>query len=337
MHIPTIYLTIAGEVFLVLLFIVTIYIFLQTRDKKNLLSYVENLKEKVTKLKQKLIEHEEMPNPVQELLEETIEHVKTDYEQTFGHEIGSETSASEDNSKEHFTFILGYQTLKAELSAIQNSRTAAKTWDKIVSQLGPLIDNFRAQPEKVIQTETAEAGPISSTSSKAVTTAAKVRGKPGSLDGNAEISSVRRGEIERLKGQIASQFEEIFNLQSQISSKATSSNNPMADEVNEGLESITRQLKDAELCITMMDAEIQTANEEILDLKEQLENSGSANSGDQNDLAIEVEKKNAFIDRTIQENKEMVTLIEGMEKHSDEQAKQISQLEAELKQLHSAQ
>jgi len=238
--------------------------------------------------------------------------------------------------------VMGYQSLKAELSAVQNSRTGANTWEKIVSQLGPLIDNFRVAPEKeVINVEVASdsaAEDLTASSSKAVSTAAKNPAhKSASGAESPEILSVRRNEIERLKSQIASQFEDIFHLQSALSKKASSTDNPMAGEVNEGLESITRQLKDAELCITMMDAEIQTASEEILDLKEQLENTQSSQPGgaQPNELSEQLAKKDEFINRTMQENKEMMTLIEGMEKHSDEQTQEIKELEAELEKLRS--
>jgi len=344
MLIPTLYLTIAGEVLGFILIVMVGYILLQRRDKLNLLSYVNQLKEKVSQLKRKLIEKDEMPSPIQVLLEEAIEHVKSSYEQTYGHEIGAPTSTNEDNSKEHFIFILGYQSLKAELSAIENSRTAEKTWEKIASQLGPLVDNFRSQPEvqKVIEKVEipTESEAESEQLSKPVSTAAKSRSQKnkGSVSVDNDLSTFRKGEIDRLKGQISTQFEEIFNLQLQLSQKVSDRDDTVSNEVNDGFEIITRQLKDAELCITMMDAEIQTANETILDLQEQLESiqSTAPVSGEHNDLAEQLVKKDAFIDRTIQENKEMMTLIEGMEKHSDEQAKQITELEAELEKFRSS-
>lgn len=352
MEIPLHYLTLAGELFAVFILIVVIFFILMRRDKKNLLSYVERLKDKVSQLKKTIAEQAAMPDATEELLEETIEHVKESYKQTFGHEIGTQTTVGDDNSKEHFIHVMGYQSLKTELSALRNSRSAENAWEKIVSQVGPLIDNYRITPETQIQQvqgndlpvdaqeqEKAQ-GSVTFVPDSKLNSGRSANVHQADMDrlnaANAQVVSERQTEIERLRNQISDQFEDIWQLKAKLADKAAQSDEPdsaMAGDINTGLETITQQLKDAQLCITMMDSEIQTANEQILDLNEQLAKAKPIDHSAHNNLADQLKMKDDTIARLTQENKEIETLIDGMEKSSSEQTQRILALEEELKQL----
>jgi len=349
MEIPSFYLSIIVEAIGLILLVMLGYIFFINRDKNNLLKYVADLKNKVNTLTEKIKELTDENEPIIELLTDTIDHIKTSYEDTFGHEIGKEgASTEEDNSKEHFLYVMGYQNLKATVTALENSNKAERIWDKISSQMGPLIENYRIMPEAqfetIVEEKIIEQGGQSSNQNSSednLEYAHNQANNKGSVTlvpsdtntGRDEFINERKNEIERLKGQISSQYDEIWQLQNDLSSKVSQSSDPEMADLPEGIEKINRQLKDAELCITMMEADIATADEEMASLKEQLEQANikaAAIPSSNSELTEDIKKKDAIIARFAQESKEMMSLIDGMELNADEQSKRILELEAQL-------
>jgi len=348
MEIPNFYFSIILEAIGIILFILLVFVVLLKRDNNNLLSYVKDLKSKVKTLTAKIKELTDGKEPVIELLEDTIDYIKIAYEDTFGHELGkSKTTIEEDNSKDHFTFILGYQNLKATLAALENSNRGDHIWDKISSQMSALIGNYRIMPETqfetIVEQETEDritqqgGGEVAKEELQIATD--KSGGSvtlvsSSSAPGNDAFINERKNEIERLKGKISSQFEEIWNLQNNLSGKVAQSSDPEMSGLSDGIDEISRQLKDAELCITMMEADIATSDEEIIALKEQLEQANKkvvAAPPSNTQLTEDIKKKDAIIARFAQESKEMMSLIDGMELNAQEQANKIIELEEKVK------
>jgi hypothetical protein len=351
MEIPSFYLSIIAEAIGLIFLVLLGFTFLLKRDKTNLTNYVYHLKEKVATLTKKIKELDTFENPVIDLLKDTIDHIKTTYEKTFGHELGkTDTSTHEDNSKDHFLFVIGYQNLKATLSALENSNTAEHTWEKISSQMSALIENYRIMPEtqfetiveeKVIEKTEQKTGQETNqgaeheTAAQANALKKKASNHNGSvtLVGQDQFINERKSEIDRLKGKISSQFEEIWELQNNVASKVSQSSDPELSTMSEDVQSISRQLKDAELCITMMEADIATSDEEIISLTEQLKQANiraSAIPPSNSELTEDIKKKDAAITHFTQESKEMLTLIDGMENNAMEQSKRIKELEEQL-------
>ncbi len=343
MQIPSFYISIIAEATGLSLLIFLVYLFLLKRDKNNLTGYIFFLKEKVKGLQTKLKDLSDYENPVKDLLVDTIEHIKKVYSQNYGHDIGKlDTTTNEDNSKEHFVTILGHQSLKAILAAFDNSNTPEHTWEKISAQLSALIENYRVMPETQFETllksevqKQCEEKQLKSPETKANQDNKTKKidkdksDKQTSNSGQDQFITDRKNEIERLKSQISSQFEDIWKLQNQLSSKASQSTDKEVLSLGEGIEAIGRQLKDAELCMSMMEADIATSDEEIITLKEQLEEANiraSAKPMGSSELTEEIKKKDAKIARFAQESKEMLSLIDGMEAHASEQSAMIKEL-----------
>jgi Sec-independent protein translocase protein TatA len=150
-----------------------------------------------------------------------------------------------------------------------------------------------------------------------------------SMDYSDAIINERKDEIKRLKHQIAQQFEEIWTLQSRLSNNNSDDVNP--DDISAGMDTIIRQMKDAEMCIETMDMEIQTLSSELSNAKnriKELEAEGSGTKG-----GITEAEKEAMVARFAQESKEMMGCITGLEDSNAEQSKQIKTLEEKLSQL----
>jgi len=291
------------------------------------------------------------------LLSQTIEYIKDIYQEKFGHAIGEqETSVEENNSKEHFLFVFGYQALKAILSALDNSNAPEKAWSKIYQQLEPLIENYRIMPEKefltVLEEKVNEIVSEKNTDGDNNNDSDNTEENSNSFNSyNANqkqqsdydidkanddlIIQERKNEIERLKTQINSQADDINALKELLTKKIYSLNDANGDdnsELVEAMEVISNHLRDAEFCISMMEADMQTQDEEIKELKDQLKLAESQNTMPQKTMNAdefhnEILKKEQLIARFSQESKEMLTLIDGMEKDNDEKTKRISELE----------
>lgn len=122
----------------------------------------------------------------------------------------------------------------------------------------------------------------------------------------------RKSEIKRLKSQVAHQFEEIWHLQTALSSQTAPQSS--TDDASSMSETIARQFKDAELCIETMDLEIKSLTSELANAKNEL---------DQQRLSKQEE---AFA-RFAQESKEMMTCITGLEDSNFEKSNIIKELE----------
>ena len=326
------------------------YILFLRRDLGNLSAYLEDVKHRLSDSLKKIktLEMEQLNNPVQELLLQTLEHIKKEYEQTFGHEIGKQLAQENKqglhNTQQQLLYIMAYQQLSVTLAALENTRTPEKTWDKINTQLEHIIKQFLSLPQHHQQmSETAAQQEQNDTIQK---TGHHATSSPGN-DNTSNKSQAdsqrdafileRKNEIGRLKSQIANQFEEIWKLQSELSGQLEHTDNDALKEFSNNFELISRQLKDAQLCIDMMEADIATADEEIAILRDDLAqcqkqsgNNTQKPAPTHNALSEQIRKKDDLIARLTREQKEMLTLFDGMEKNAMEQAARIRELEEQL-------
>lgn len=153
------------------------------------------------------------------------------------------------------------------------------------------------------------------------------------MDYSDELINERKDEIKRLKSQIAQQFEEIWKLQTSMSSQ--SGEKVSSEQLAKGIETYERQLKDAELCIETMDMEIQTLMSEISNLKHKLEE--KADVAEVGTTAQEpseaIKEKDQMIARFAQESKELMACITGLEDSNTEQSDIIKELEEKYAKL----
>jgi len=145
-----------GEIALVLIGVLSTVIFVILKDRKKLREYSEHLKDIIKNLKDKLKSNEEQDSQerVLGLLNDLIEHVREQYQTQHGNEIAS-SSDDDKLSVDKFILIAGYQTILAELSALENSNEAEVVWEKIKNELTPLIQNY-LQPILSAQTATGD-------------------------------------------------------------------------------------------------------------------------------------------------------------------------------------
>ena len=410
MAIPPVYWTLLGEIGLVIIGVLGAVIFIVLKDRKKLKEYSVYLKEVIKKLKKKLAQAESGGNQerVLDLLNALVEHMREQYQSQFGNTLDSGESSAEEAdtlpSVEKFIFIAGFQTIIAELSALENSNDPETTWEKIKSELTPLFTNYLdpilAQQKEIAHSISRDA--ISSDTdddslksqlenankrienlekfkqlyfdlqSKLSKSVAEIEGLNQKVlelaegsDNFTEISSIieknkthylemgqmigmdkeqhhdsvaqsmdysdailneRKDEIKRLKHKIAKQFEDIWQLQNSMTDGA--SEPPGSEELSAGIETISRNLKDAEMCIETMDMEIQTLTSEISNLRNKLKEQGDgAVSGDHKQ---EVAQKEAMIARFSQESKELMSCITGLEDDNQSQSNRIKELEEKV-------
>ncbi len=396
MTIPPVYWSLLGEIALVIIGVLGAVIILVLKDRKKLNEYSLYLKSVIKKLKKKLQEHEDEQNQerVLALLTALIEHVRVQYQTLFGNTIVPEENDSEtDNtpSVEKFIFIAGFQTMTAQLSALENSNDPETAWSKIQNELTPLFNNYLApvlaanssslDSDDSLQTQLDNANKrienlqqfkqlyfdLQAKLSNSVAdiealnyqleeaaqdsdSADAIRliieknkthylemgqmigmdkehhheSVASSMDYSEAIINERKDEIKRLKHQIAQQFEDIWSLQKRMS--GTSGEAPAPEELNAGIETISRNLKDAEMCIETMDMEIQTLTSEISNLKHQLKDKSSAPADAQQ---VQAEQE-TIMARHAQESKEMMNCITGLEDDNQSQCQRIKELEEKL-------
>ncbi len=404
MSLPSAYWTLIGEITLVLMGVLVAVIIFILKDRKNLQDYSLYLKELIKKLKQKLKEYEEQESQerVQELIRGMIDHVRTEYEAQVqgGIDHSLEQGLDSKPSVEQFILISGFQMLSAELTALENSNEPAVAWEKVKSELMPLIQNF-LQPvlaaqsseqsgggtdniqhiqeqlaeaqqridnlqqfkklyfnlQKNMAEQIAELEPLNQkivdlvqgSENQAAIMAITEKNKThyismgqllgmdkeqhhdsvsDSMDYSDVLISERKNEIKRLKSQISQQFEEIWKLQSSLSGQSGAAPDPQA--LQAGVDTFSRQLKDAELCIETMDMEIQTLTSEINRLEKQLE---QQQGGSEADSGLAQQERDDMIARFAQESKEMMSCITGLEDSTQEQSETIKKLEADYAEL----
>jgi hypothetical protein len=409
MEIPSMYWALIGEIALVLIGVLIAVIVVILKDRKKLKEYSDYLKDVIKKLKKKLQESEDKQNQerVLALLNALIEHVREQYQVQYGNDIepSNEENAADDRpSVDKFVFIAGFQTMIAELSALENSNEPDVTWEKIKNELTPLFNNYlepilsqqelsetSAATDDNLEKQLENANKrvdnlekfkqlyfdLQSKLSKSVVEIENLNQTISELSDGSEnydaiqsiieknkalylemgqmigmdkeqhhksvankmdyseaIINERKDEIKRLKGQIAQQFEDIWALQSRLTGGAGGKPDPEA--LSAGIETISRNLKDAEMCIETMDMEIQTLTSEISNLKSQLKEQGSA---DDETVLLEhkqdVEAKEKMIARFAQESKELMSCITGLEDGNLEQSNKIKELEEKYAKLES--
>ncbi|MCU7938260.1 MAG: hypothetical protein KZQ64_10435 [gamma proteobacterium symbiont of Bathyaustriella thionipta] len=404
MEISPVYWTILGEIGAVLIGVLIAVIVVILKDRKKLKEYSDYLKEVIKKLKKKLQESEDKQSQerVLALLTAVIEHVHAQYNAQYGNDItpaGEEGSNDAQPSVEKFVFIAGFQTMTAQLSALENSNEAEVTWEKIKNELTPLFNNYlqpilsqqnvseapaaddlHAQLESankrinnlekfkqlyfelqdklsksIVDIETLnqtiselsdgsehyESIQIAIEKNKALyLEMGQMIGMDkerhhenvaNTMDYSEAIINERKDEIKRLKSQIAQQFEDIWSLQSRL---GNSEGEPTPEALSAGIETISRNLKDAEMCIETMDMEIQTLTSEISNLKNQLKEQGSTdNAAASSEHKQAIEAKEQMIARFAQESKELMSCITGLEDGNLEQSNRIKELEEKYAKL----
>lgn len=400
MTIPPIYWSLLGEIALVIIGVLGTVIIVVLKDRKKLNEYSFYLKSVIKKLKKKLQdrEDEESQERVLALLNALIEHVREQYQSLFGNAMlpeENETEADNKPSVEKFVFIAGFQTMTAQLSALENSNDPETAWAKIQNELTPLFYNYLAPVLAASATLAAESDDESlkaqlenankridnlqqfkqlyfDLQSKLSNSVAEIEALnqqisdalqgsddfdaikliteknkthylemgqmigmdqaqhhesvAGSMDYSEAIINERKDEIKRLKHKIAQQFEDIWTLQNNMSSSTGSP--PEAEELSAGIETISRNLKDAEMCIETMDMEIQTLTSEITNLKNQLKDKTSAPVSA--DIQQIHEEQEAIQARHAQESKELMNCITGLEDDNQSQYQRIKDLEQQL-------
>lgn len=402
MVIPPIYWTLLGEIGLVIIGVLGMVIIVVLQDRKKLREYSSYLKEVIKKLKKKLEQSESEQNQerVLDLLNALIDHVREQYQVKFGNSIEPDEKEDADTapSVEKFIFIAGFQTIIAELSALENSNDHEMVWIKIQNELTPLFTNYldpilaeqknlaqsipddtddeslKAQLENAHQRiENLEKfkqlyfdlqSKLSNSVAEIEALNQKILGLAEGNDNYDDISAIveknkthflemgqmigmdkehhhdsvantmdyseaiineRKDEIKRLKNQIAQQFEDIWKLQNRVIDDSEETP-PSAKELRAGIETISRNLKDAEMCIETMDMEIQTLTSEITNLRNQLKGSGGGTESPEEHQKV-VEEKEAMIARFSQESKELMNCITGLEDDNHSQSKRIKELE----------
>ncbi|MCW8929731.1 MAG: hypothetical protein OQL19_05790 [Gammaproteobacteria bacterium] len=413
MEIPPVYWTLLGEIALILIGVLATVIIVVLKDRKKLKEYSHYLKDVIKKLKKKLAQHEseQSQERILELLNGLIEHVREQYQVRFGNTLALNEESKEDDeseedadkaddlpSVEKFVFIAGFQTIIAELSALENSNDPDVTWTKIQNELTPLFQNYLdpilSEQKEIVQSisedtddENLKAQLENSNKrienlekfkqlyfdlqSKLSNSVAEIEGLnqqisdlaegsdkfddirqlieknkthylemgqmigmdkeqhhssvANSMDYSDAIINERKDEIKRLKSQIAQQFEDIWKLQNRASDSAATP--PSSEELSSGIETISRNLKDAEMCIETMDMEIQTLTSEITNLRNQLKEQSDVASPEQKQA---LEEKEAMIARFSQESKELMSCITGLEDDNQSQNERIKELEKKL-------
>lgn len=154
MEIPPFYWTLLGEIALVLIGVLSTTIAVVLKDRKKLKEYSTYLKGIINKLKKKLAQSESELNQerVLALLNGLVEHIREQYQSEYGNSITPDDNENNLDDNEHhsdnlpsvekFVFIAGFQTIIAELSALENSNDPETTWTKIKKELTPLFKNY---------------------------------------------------------------------------------------------------------------------------------------------------------------------------------------------------
>ncbi len=406
MEIPPFYWTLLGEIALVIIGVLGAVIVVVLKDRKKLQEYSGYLKEVIKKLKKKLAQSESEQNQerVLELLNELVEHVREQYQSQYGNDIapaeGEDSNSDDIPSVEKFVFIAGFQTMIAELSALENSNDPKTTWTKIQNELTPLFKNYlepmlSGQPEVSGETDddslkaqlenanqridnletfkqlyfelqikmsnsVAEVESLSQQILESAEGSADFdviqklieknkthyleMGQMIGMDKEQHHASVaekmdysdalineRKDEIKRLKHKISQQFEDIWQLKNNLSDSDEAAT---SEELSVGFETISRNLKDAEMCIETMDMEIQTLTSEITNLRNQLKGKDSeAPSESLEQETVVMEEKEALIARFTNESEQLMSCITGLEDDNMAQSQKIKELEEKYSKL----
>lgn len=404
MEISPVYWTLLGEITLVIIGLLGAVIIVILKDRKKSHEYINYLKKTIVKLKKKLQRSDDEQNRerVLELLKALTEYVREQYQSQYGNDIApAEDNAAVDNevSVEKFIFIAGFQTMIAELSALENSNEPEAAWAKIKNELTPLFQNYfesiasdTVPAEDKLSAQASENGDesyktqlenahqriknlekfkqlyfdLQSKLSASVTEIEALNQQLSELADGSEhsddirqiieknkthylemgqmigmdkeqhhesvarsmdysnvIVNERKDEIKRLKHKIAQQFEDIWALQNRFSTG--SDELPKPEELSAGIETISRNLKDAEMCIETMDMEIQTLSSELSNLRNQLKEQKYEEGAVEQKQVLQ--EKDAMIARHAQEGKELMSCITGLENDNLEQSKRIHELE----------
>ncbi len=399
MEIPPFYWTLLGEIALVAIGVLGAVIVVVLKDRKKLQEYSTYLKDVIKKLKKKLAQSESEQNQerVLELLNGLIEHVREQYQSQYGNDISPADGEDIDDDKpsvEKFVLIAGFQTMIAELSALENSNDPETTWAKIQNELTPLFKNYlepilarqqeasaEQDDDESLKAELENANQrinnletfkqlyfdLQSKMSDSVVAIESLnqqilesaegsdnieeirqlieenkthylemgqmigmdkeqhhKSVADKMDYSDAIINERKDEIKRLKHKISQQFEDIWKLKNNLTD---SDKNVKPEALSAGIETISRNLKDAEMCIETMDMEIQTLTSEITNLRNQLAEKGSEAVGASPEQEKVLQDKDVLIERFSNESKELMNCITGLEDDSLAQSKNFKELE----------
>ncbi len=296
MQIPPAYWTLLGEFSLLILGVCIAIIIVVLKDRSKLHNYTHFLKKAIKQLKTKIktLEDQQGNERVLDLFNALIAHVREQYQIQFNAAADDIEHSTGPVNVDKFIHISCFQTMTAQLNALENSNDPILAWDKIKNELTPLFSHY-LEPALQQHAELSK----------------------NSLEANLDTAT--SDELNQLKNKVAQQFEEIWALQNRI--KQNGDTPPSIEEMMKGFENMARNLKDAEMCIDTMDMEIQTLTSELETLRLQGKEVAGHNKYDVDNN----------IQRMSQENKELLNCITGLEEDNMSQSEKIKALEAQLK------
>ncbi len=328
MEIPPAYWTLLGEIAAIFIGVLIAVIIVVLRDRKKLREYTEHLKQIIKKLKKKFKESEDQPSQEKALSSQ----------QELPQQKVSKTSDADDDLK---------LQLENAAKQINNLQQFKQLYFELQSKLSKSVLEIENLNEKIAELSdgSEQHDAIQSVIEKNKAVYLEMGQMIGmdkeqhhesvanTMDYSETIISERKEEIKRLKSQIAQQFEDIWALQSGLTAKEGTVPDP--EVLSAGIETVSHNLKDAEMCIETMDMEIQTQCSEISNLKNQLkQHRTSGNEAKLSEYQQVITEKEQIIARFAQENKELMSCISGLESSNMEQSSRIKKLEeqnAELK------
>ncbi len=328
MEIPPVYWTLLGEIAAIFIGVLIAVIIVVLRDRKKLREYTEHLKQIIKKLKKKFKESEDQPSQEKALSSQ----------QELPQQKVSKTSDADDDLK---------LQLENAAKQINNLQQFKQLYFELQSKLSKSVLEIENLNEKIAELSdgSEQHDAIQSVIEKNKAVYLEMGQMIGmdkeqhhesvanTMDYSETIISERKEEIKRLKSQIAQQFEDIRALQSGLTAKEGKVPDP--EVLSAGIETVSHNLKDAEMCIETMDMEIQTQCSEISNLKNQLkQHRTSGNEAVLPEYQQDIKEKETTIARFAQENKELMSCISGLESSNMEQSSRIKKLEeqnAELK------
>ena len=279
------YWTLLGEIAAVFIGVLIAVIIVVLRDRKKLREYTEHLKQIIKKLKKKFKESEEQPGQEKALSSQ----------QELPQQKISKTSDADDDLKLHLEDAVKriknlekFKQLYFELqSKLSKSVVEIESANQIIAELSDGSEQHDAI-QSVIENNKAvylEMGQMIGMDKEL-----HHESVANTMDYSETIISERKEEIKRLKNQIAQQFEDMWALQSRLTAKEGEV--PAPEALSAGIETVSQNLKDAEMCIETMDMEIQTQSSEIANLRSQLkQQSRTDNEAKQSEYQQDIKEK----------------------------------------------
>ncbi len=316
MQIPISYIYLAGEALALLLLVVCLLVYFYFRDISQWRQVVERIKKRLNKLRRLYDEEKSRADIVRDNLTKAQKKIielqaKIDtFEVTTGEFQDEITLLNEQlaGQKER------YKTTKAEMEQqaleIPPLKEEIKEKEREILRQQIYIDELEGDTSP--NRTSAEFGNEDSAIPTNNTTIGIVENEGTELEGWTQQSSL---ELDRLQNKNSEQRRVIQDLELQLD------NIEQAASPDGGAESDLqkRQLSEAETCINILEAELDTATQRINELEEQLEQGGSTGSGSESQVS-----------QLTQKLSESETCISILETELDTMTEKIHLLEAEL-------